>query len=275
MWGTPQRYGRPNVGDVIGLAYAAWTVVEARPVEDVDLSDDDRATLAQYKPEYREQCRPYTLVLSHVRGPVLLKTRRLHDGSRVVHVGVPAGSRSFGVHVLPDRYPVCSCHGDPWPCREYDRDREAERQTQRLDRALATAMPGVCAHCLAPISSRQKSLSFPEPSLLVPGAPGPTFHAGRSECWHGAAEYETRHRLRIYPDAARLASCTGVGFVHRGSGELDCSAGLSCTGHHGPRGATYFCYTATTSVNGAFPRPSRSCGYRADYLACRGGGGGG
>jgi len=271
MMAAPPEGDRPAVGDTIGVAYAAWTVVEARPVEDVDLDDEDRRWLALYKPEYREQHRPYTLVLRHDRGPILVTgTRKLHDGSRVIHLRV-AGTASFGVHVLPPRYPVCSCHGDPWPCRDYQQDREAANQAVRLERILATAMPGVCAHCLEPITARQKTLSFPEPSLLVPGAPGPTFHPGRVGCWFGASEYETRHRLPAHPDATRLASCTGTGFVHRASGERDCSAGSDCTGHHGPRGAAYYCYTAYSVNGGPAPRPSRRCMYDDGRVACRGG----
>lgn len=228
--------GRPRVarhgpGDLVGLYYATWQVVDVTPVEDYDLSDDERRHMGLFKPDARESRRPYYVVLRHERGPLLVPTKRLHDGVHTLHLRLNEGG---SLPALPDRYPVCSCHGDPWPCRDQVRDWAAEQEGVRLERLLASVAPGVCAGCLEPITHRQDKLSFPEEHALIPGAPGPTYHAGRAECWWSARRYETEHRLRLDPDAERLASCPGHAYYHALGGTLDCTAGDLCTGHHGP-----------------------------------------
>lgn len=268
--GGVDQNGRPEPGDLVGVLYAAWRVLEVNPVADVDLDDDERDRLTLYLPEYQDEHRPYHLVLRHEVGPILEKLKRLHDGSKVGHIRVFPMSLSSHLRVLPDRYMTCSCHGHPWPCQDVDRDRHSAKAAARLDRLLLTATPGMCASCLEPITQRQKSLTFPEPYLLVPGAPGPTFHAERAACWWDAREYEVNHRLRALPGVARVASCPGHAFAHVNGGELDCSEGAMCTGHHGPQprgrrrlqGDCYTHYVRDTLEEHRPPRPVNDCGYR-------------
>lgn len=283
---SPEKL-RHTPGDVVAMYYAAWRVVEVTVVEDVDLDDDERRQMRLWKPGFQERHRPYNVVLQHDRGPVLAHTRRLHDGTRVMHLRLNQGGT---LTMLPDRYTVCSCHGDPWPCRDQVRDWAAEREADKLDRLLAQAAPGVCAGCLEPITARQLTLRFPEEHALIPGAPGPVYHAGRGECWWKAGQYEVKHRLPAHPGVDRLASCSGHAYIHVIGGELDCTAGPVCTGLHGPPNARRRnrphldgmpniaadgdCYTRTYMADtvdlsrpvdqqtGLLPRPSRDCGFR-------------
>jgi hypothetical protein len=268
---------RPEVGMRLGWRYAAWRVVEVRPVPDADLSDEDRQRMLMWKPEYRERGRPYGLVLAHERGPLLVEAKyvqRLHDGTRTTHVQVRDPGNA-GWRTLPERYEVCSCHGDPWPCQDHERDRASEAQAARMERQLATAMPGVCAACLEPISARQKTVTFPEPSLIVPGAPPPVFHAKKADCWSAAERYELEKRLVSNPDAERIVTCEGLLFVHANGDIPDCSAGPFCSGRHGPSRARWHnrCYHRKHLFAGlkgdTYPRPTTDCGYR-DHGGCLG-----
>lgn len=286
---TSASGGLCHVGDLVGWRYGAWRVIEADPVPETDLSDKTRAKLdkhvkafkAEIRPRVFMRARPRTVVLRHEGGPFLLKPdepfQQLHDGARTVHfrTGVDQGARW---HVLTDPYRACSCHGHIWPCQEIDRSVLTAHQTRKMDKLMATTEPGVCAHCLEAITTRQKTVTFPEPSRLVPGAPGPTFHAGRAECWGAAERYERTGRLVDNPDVARLASCPGVRFIHEALGlsgpdRLDCTAGPFCTGLHGPPGYRQDppCWHRVdlAANEGAFARPTRDCGYRSDR-ACLG-----
>lgn len=268
--------GRPEPGQLLGLFYAAWRVLEVRPYLDVDLDDDQRKHLALWKPEFREVHRPYHMVLEHERGPVLVETKRHHYYDGVLRMSFTVNGYASGLFLLGDRYAVCSCHGDPWPCQDDDRDHVAQEAGQKMDRLLATVTPGICAGCLEPITARQPTITFPEGHVQIPGAPGPTYHAGRGRCWYAAAQYEEKYRLRAHPDADRVASCPGYLFVHAGDLSADCSAGPACTGHHGPgmkRGRRYGdCFTRMydgSALSAPIPRPTRSCGY-GDHGGCLG-----
>lgn len=291
---TSQTRRPVTEGDLVGWRYGAWRAVEVHPVPEVDLHDDERQKLDQYMSRFKEEPRPkarmlerpYRVVLRHEAGPLILNpgeaSQRLHDGACTVHFRV-TGIRLTGIGsaftVLPEPYHTCSCHGHIWPCQEIDRTTLAQHQMRRMGRLMATADPGVCAHCLEPITTRQKSLTFPETSRLVPGAPGPTFHAGRSACWDAAESYERSGRLADNPDIVRLASCPGIRFIHEQHGmptgrRVECTAGPACTGLHGPAGhrrETPCWYQVHLAANdGAYARPSLDCGYRSRRGGCLG-----
>lgn len=257
---------RPEVGQIVGWRYATWRVIEVAVRADADLTDEDRKVLNGYKPQFRDRARPYVVVVRHERGPILVKhTQRLHDGSLTVHLGMPVG-RHHRWHVMDERYAVCACCNHPHPCQEYARERIAEAEAERLTRLLDSHAPGVCAACREPITTRQKVMVFPEPSLLVPGAPGPTYHANRWSCRRQARSYELDKRLPAYPDVVRLASCPGLMFRHEADGREECTAEAMCTGMHGPKGNRdgMACYTRTYMYagGGGYPRPPSDCGYR-------------
>lgn len=278
--GTYHNRTRPQVGDLVAWRYAAWRVQSVTPIEDYDLTDSQQKQLAGFKPEFRERHRPFHIVLRHHSGPVHIKPgetagfKKLHDGSREVSFTSWPHRRAWPV--LTDPYMTCSCHGHIWPCETRDQMVVAAHQAAQMDRLLITTTPGVCAACREPITDRQKSLTFPEPSLLVPGAPGPTFHAGRGDCWASAETYERNGRLVADPYLPRLASCPGIRFIHEaqhltGAGRIDCTAGPDCTGHHGPahrdrggRSTNPPCWHKIQLVGneGGYARPSFDCGYR-------------
>lgn len=282
--------GSPKVGDLVAWRYAAWLVHEIRPYLDVDLTDAQQDKLnrlvAHFPKEQRSlayaQRRPSNLVLRHHRGPLIIKPgeeegfKHLHDGTW--EVSFTFWPYRYRWNVLRDPYQVCSCHGHPWPCQEIDRNDYTEHQMRKMSRAMATTSPGVCAHCLEPITARQKSLTFPEPSRLVPGAPGPTFHTGRTACWSAAEDYERGGRLADNPDVMRLASCPGVRITHEqdlfDGRRVECTAGALCTGLHGPsgvrRGMRCWYRLHVASREGAYVRPDTDCGYRGVNGTCLG-----
>ncbi|MEV5211365.1 hypothetical protein AB0K35_28215 [Micromonospora sp. NPDC053740] len=274
----------PEAGDLVAWRYAAWLVHEIRSYLDVDLTDKQRekldASVANLTGEKRalalSRNRPFHIVLRHQAGPLIIKSGeergfiRLHDGTR--EVSFTSWPRQTQWHRLPDPYQACSCHGHPWPCQDRDRMVLTQHQMRKMDRLMATAQPGVCAHCLEPITTRQKTVTFPEESRFVPGAPGPTFHAGRAASWQGAEEYERAGRLVDNPDVPRLASCPGIRFIHEQHSmpteqRVECTAGAFCTGLHGPAGyrqdAPCWHRVVLAGNEGAYARPSVDCGYRA------------
>lgn len=288
----PYGCTHPEAGDLVAWRYAAWLVHEIRPYLDVDLTDGQRAKLdasvARLSGEKRTLAyakkRPFHIVLRHHGGPLIIKPgeapgfKRLHDGTREVSFTSWPGQNEW--HRLPDPYQTCSCHGHPWPCQEVDRMVLTQHQLRKMDRLMATAEPGVCAHCLEPITTRQKTVTFPEESRFVPGAPGPTFHAGRAVCWGAAEEYERTGRLTDSPHIARLASCPGIRFIHEQLSmptdqRIECTAGPSCTGLHGPAGfrqdAPCWHRVVLADNEGGYARPSVDCGYQGRGGGCLGG----
>jgi len=259
--GTALVRRNPRPGEVVGWRYSAWTVTDVRVFDDVDLVPAERA----------KGVRPYDVELQHLAGPAL-------DGQdRLVVAGEGVPWRVLGDGMQPGRFRVCSCHGHPWPCQSYDRDVLASTLAAKLRRELAGAEPGTCAACREPVRARQSVVRFPEPSLIVPGAPGPTFHAQRRGCWWAAYEYETKLRIPALPTTDRIASCPGAGFIHGNGLWFECTAGPACTGLHGPYRITKntgpTCATRTyTDLVGepGYKRPLTDCGYRPGWGVCLG-----
>lgn len=263
----------PRVGLKVAWRYAVWRIVDIRDQEEVDWSEQDRAYLARQPAEFRHP--PRTIVLKHLNGPTLVEDNYI-DSAGLVHVFEAARHRRVWDGVAK-RYPVCSCHGHPWPCMELDRDRLIAGQAAQTERLLAGAQPGVCAACREPVRARQKAVTFPESSLLVPGAPGPTYHVAQVTCWQAARDYETEHRMAAHPEATRLVSCPGLAVTHGVGLWMECSAGPACTGLHGPAGmrkpTAGTCMTRTWKawdLADGYHRPMTDCGYRRGRLACLG-----
>lgn len=279
---------RVQVGDLVGWRYGAWRAIEVTPVPDVDLTEEDRAIMDRVvsglrseedRHRVRAHGRPLYVVLAHESGPLITKAGerfpRLHDGRVTMHLGTQPMSNPF--NILMEPYQTCSCHGHIWRCQDMDRDAVAAAGAATMRQVEDGHAPGVCLACREPITTRQKSLTFPEPSRVLPGAPGPTFHAGRSSCWAAAEEYERTGRLVDNPDVARLASCPGVRFIHEdhampAAQRIECTAGPACTGLHGPAGyqreSPCWYRDPITGNAGAYPRPERDCGYTRGDRRC-------
>lgn len=275
----------PQVGDLIAWRYAAWRVHEIRPYEDTDLTDEQLAklekSLEKVKPEDRAAWRarkmPFHVILRHERGPLIIKPGeekgfvRLRGGENTTEVSFTSWPDKYNWTRLPEPYKVCSCHGHPHPCQEIDQTRLADYQLRQFQDLEDRHASGVCANCKEPITTRQKTLTFPEPSRTLPGAPGPTYHAGRAACWAAAEEYERSGRLTDTPGIARIASCPGIQFIHEARNcppdkRIECTAGPECTGLHGPPGhqreTPCWHKVQVASNEGAYARPSFDCGYR-------------
>lgn len=267
------RHMQAKVGLKVAWRYAVWRIVDIRDLHEANWDDADRAYLDRQPPEFRHP--PRAIVLKHLNGPLLLDGEGL-DSRGELHLSDPARSRRLWIGVNR-RYPVCSCCGHPWPCVLWDRDRLVAGQAQRTERLLAGARPGVCQACREPIGRRQRSVTFPEPSLLVPGAPGPSYHVGRTVCWQAARDYETGQRMAAHPAAHRLVSCPGHVVVHEIGLRMECTAGPACTGLHRPWGDRRpLSGTCMTRVHVAwdlaagYRRPLSDCGYRRGRIACLG-----
>lgn len=276
---------RPAAGDLIAWRYAAWRVHQIRPYQTVDLTAEQLKKLDKLvetvDPERREQARaqawPFHIILRHERGPLIIEPgwekafKRLRDGSNTHEISFTSWPTKWTWVRLPEPYKVCSCHGHPWPCQDIDRQAVADVQMKQFKKLELSHTAGVCAYCREPISTRQKTVTFPEPSRLLPGAPGPTFHAGRVNCWAAAEEYERRYRLADDPNIVRIASCPGIMFIHEARScppekRVECTAGTGCTGLHGPAGhqreAPCWHRVHLVDNEGGYARPSFDCGYR-------------
>lgn len=93
--------------------------------------------------------------------------------------------------VLPEHYAVCSRCGQPMPCKHLREQWKANAELRHAKR-LMSIPEGACWYCRKPISSRQKSFTFPGDNLDYPGGPAVTFHTGITECRINAMHYQER-----------------------------------------------------------------------------------
>jgi hypothetical protein len=122
------------------------------------------------------------------------------------------------------RYPVCSCCGEPAPCRANLVEQVAECELSRMRRF---EVRGVCPACGALVTGRQRGVTFPD-NLEVPLGPPVTFHLTPRACRLAALDYEQRW---LAGDAGRkpIVWCVGV-LTPDTDGEWRCSSGRGCFG---------------------------------------------
>jgi hypothetical protein len=191
---------RPEVGEIVAFRHAAWTVTDVR---DSVLRDGEHEALARFSPEFRKSLLPYAVTLRHLYGPTQERQNDIGDiGLRIW----PASRGSWRTY-KSGRVPLCSCCGHPWPCRMLVAEEESQRAAEVMSGRMDRTMPGCCYGCGEPITSRQKSVRYPEPNVQVPGSPAPTFHM-RQRCFVEAWRYE-RDRARLHPAAQPLATDRG------------------------------------------------------------------
>lgn len=191
--GIVNEYGRrfPNLGDMVAFDRRAWEVTHVR-ID--DFAEDDLARAELYRPQYRDQMKPWSVSLRRVHGP-----RHDRENSRQeIALRVPAFAHGGFDRYDDGRVPLCSCCADPWPCILTDAKRESERVAEVMDKRMARMGPGICYGCGEVITQRQERVTFPGDHADFPGRSGPTFHT-RRKCYGERASY------------ARRAGCTPDG----------------------------------------------------------------
>lgn len=216
------RSGRPDVGETVAYERAAWLVTH---IGDAIPTPEEETSLAAYRPQHRDQYRPYRITLRRVHGP---RHPRENDRQEIA-LRVPAPTFWSWPRYKDGRVPLCSCCQHPWPCREGDQQEQAERELAAAERELSL-LPGCCPACREPVTSRQRSITFAGPNVRNPLAEGPTFHL-RRKCYGAAACYEDAW-VADEPGRARsllTLRCAGTVIVHHdgtaecfGADESDC-----------------------------------------------------
>lgn len=234
---TRTSWGPPEVGRLIVYRQTVWRVEGI--VEVTELDDAERELwLEAGMPDLASWiCRPYRLSVTYVGGrrPTGLKDEDRIAGVDAVQtfsVKVKARPRyrPWGWHVYAgERWPMCSCCGEPMPCDAEIEDQMVAAQAYELAQVEAK-MPGACWACNEPITSRQKFVEYPGDNLDLPGAESPRFHQ-RAKCWWAATKYELRW-IAIDPRHPRILTypeCGGWLIVHHdGSSEcVDRSTGAT------------------------------------------------
>ena len=155
------RRNSPQIGDTIAIngTYHPWVVADIRTYDEGDASA--RIVLALRKID--------TLDLAE---------------SVTAHIGVPKLPHP-ALHVLPERYALCSCCGELAPCSAEVEDRTIAAMAAR-DARYET--PGICPACMEVIGTRQQTWTC-STNLHVPLGPPVTFHR-RGKCWPAAIRYE-------------------------------------------------------------------------------------
>lgn len=228
---------RPEVGDVVAYDRRAWEVTHISPA---DPTPDEQDRLNAYGEPHREKLAPYRISLRRIHGPV----HKNENSKQDIGLRVPVGSREAFPRYAHGRVPLCSCHGHPWPCLEADQHAESEEAMKRANHEL-NLMPGCCPACQEPVTTRQRSITFPGPYVHNPLAePNPAFHL-RQKCHHAAARYENAW-VAADPTAPRsllTLYCEGTVIVHAdGSGECFGADGSDCPSIYARHRCMCACY---------------------------------
>lgn len=161
-WRPPLESTQPvrvlEVGMVIAYEWAAWEVTHVSPMaEPKDDGRDMRVTFHRlYGPKHEHENQFGDMAVAY-------SSRRL-----------------YGVHVYRDgRVWLCSCCGDPAPCRMQVAEESARHSAAEFERRLNRMGPGICYGCGEVITARQERVTFPGEHADFPGRGGPTFHTRR------------------------------------------------------------------------------------------------
>lgn len=222
---TRTAYDPPPVGSLIAREHAVWRVTA---VADLPLSDADREVwLERGMPDLATwRGRPVDISVEYVGGA---RPDRAEEGRPVpsAHMKIPATAlacRSWDIYPESGRWPMCSCCGEPMPCRAELQDREVASGLAKVE-LHAKKLPGCCWGCGEPITSRQRAVAYPGDNLDLPGGMPVRFHT-RQQCGWRAQQYELRwiaedprrERILTYPE------CGGILVVHA-DGSTECRSG--------------------------------------------------
>lgn len=238
----------PVPGDLIAYDHAAWRVIAVNPIPEDRWTDQQRADLLKLKPSYRHIAEPVVVIAR----PVEITSDDPRARDRDIHLG---NTWHAQWHIYEDEhYPICAQCGEPTPCRDKVGQRIAERA---LDYMARFETAGICPACQKPVTSRQKSMTFPE-NLEVLGGPPVTFHVGRGACLSWAAKYE-RKWVDAEPVRRRATlSCPGH-LTNHNDGTYDCTQLNDCPGAQAVHPSYTVCCCPDCHARGAFdchPAPS-------------------
>lgn len=220
-----RHYRRPEPGQLIAQHHVVWRVVR---VDDVPLTEDDRQVwMDSGMPDMGTwRKRPYKLSVEWVGG---VKPAWVEKHGTQGSLDVRAGARLSWFIYPAERWPQCSCCGEPMPCRAELADRQVTESLERVEQMEAIPSDA-CWACSEPITTRQKSVTYPGENLDLPGGQQPHFHM-RRQCRGLAFKYEERW-LAVDPRRERILTwpkCDGILLVHAdGSSE--------CVSDHDPVG---------------------------------------
>lgn len=169
-WGATRTDGVPAIGTLLADGHVVWHVAS---VADLDHHKDWPGA------------RTHELELESRTGAVVVRR-------------VATGPYSAW-WTYPGRFPVCSCCGEPSPCRRQLAEEAVERELARM-RQFET--PGVCPACGEAVLPGQLAVTFPA-NLEVPLGPPVTYHVGSARCRISAVDYQQAW-LHRYPDAHEL-----------------------------------------------------------------------
>lgn len=257
----PWTFARPAGGKNTGTVlrddhFAPWRVVAVDEIPEDRWTDSERATIASYSQGFRPRTIPRRVILRRASAPwPSINTHHTSD----VHLKVVNDT----LQVFADRYPVCSCCGLLVPCRKQWGEDNATDTIAAMDR-YSTA--GVCPSCQEPVTTRQRTVTFPN-NLHVPLGPPVTFHT-RRRCTGGAIGYEDAY-VKTHPDWPRLwPKCSGMTTAHV-DGTYSCTTGRGvCPGPHARHATQSTCRDRTCPAGCAGRvfgcRLTRGMGYRDD-----------
>lgn len=203
---------RPAVGEVVAYGWAAWEVVH---VDSAELTPDEVEQLSAYKPAVRAALAPYRMILHRRHGP-----QRDGESDRGdIALRVPAGSLYRWARYRSGRVPLCSCCGDPWPCRANLAEEAAAESARQVDELGRRVEVGACFGCGKPITTRQRVIRYPDAeNVRVLLADAPVFHE-RQACRPFVVEYE-RERARRLPDVPPVVDVRSGAVLRDNTGAL-------------------------------------------------------
>jgi hypothetical protein len=251
---TNYHLGPPPVGRLMARDHAVWriTAVTTRPLSDADRDMWMEAGMPDIE---TWPCRPYRVNVEFIAGarPDWARTEEPVNGSMKLPAVATYDRASWDLYPESGRWPMCSCCGEPMPCRAELQDREVAAGLAEVEK-FAKKMPGCCWACSEPITSRQRAVAYPGDNLDLPGGPPVRFHT-RAKCGYDACQYELRW-IAVDPRRERILTypkCSGILVVHA-NGSSECRSGgtpfgteasteLECRGHlthdHGVQQACY------------------------------------
>ena len=173
-----------EVGQVIAWDYRAWEVTHVG-----EPGDDDRI-----------RC---TLRLLHGPRHPWANTA----GDMGMHI---RPWRRLSVYHPDGRVWLCSCCGDPAPCRAATAERISREAAKEFEKRLARMGPGICYACGEVITQRQGSVKFPGEHADMPGTPGPRFHIRRA-CLAERRAYAIRAGTDLVGEPGHPDACSRCG----------------------------------------------------------------